>query len=209
MNTHFSIFIKYKKKVFISKLRYQSSLCRVFHWLNLLLYSNKKIYSWLSFALLLQHATHTIDSQVRDSGGRCQLHQPCQAMVGWSQLGIGCGSPHSVMLGNGQWTWQAVLLLPMLPEYSQLQVCHFKKDQREIYSINGKWLPTLYDFHLFWKLKKTICIILLFNLQVIKINNLRNWKGIISYKSRLMKKSTHDPENRNTTERQGEGEIEG
>lgn len=86
--------------------------------------------SWLWFALFSQHATDTMDSHVRGSGGKCQLLKPCQAMVGWSQLGIGCGSPHSMMLGNGQWTWQAVLLLPVLPEYSQHQVCHFKRRER-------------------------------------------------------------------------------
>lgn len=117
----------------------------------------------LWFALFFQHATHAMDSQVRDSGGKCQLHQPCQAMVGWSQLGINCGSPHSVVLGNGQWTWQAVLLLPVLPESSQLQVCHFKTRERFIVSVeNGCPLSvTVNNFYKsFVQKKNQICIII-------------------------------------------------
>ena len=136
--TYFSISIKYKTPVLITKLKCQSSLqpyslTDIFT-IYFVAVGRPKICLWLWYALFFQHATHTMDSQVRESGGKCQLHQPCQAMVGWSQLGIGCGSPHSVMLGNGQWTWQAVLLLPMLPEYSQRQVCHFKRRHRDSYN---------------------------------------------------------------------------
>lgn len=144
MCKHFSIFIKYK--TFSVSANWNTRAAYSYITVYFAAVQRPQICFWLWFALFVQHATHTMDSQVRDSGGKCQLHQPCQAMVGWSQLGIGCGSPHSVMLGNGQWTWQAVLLLPMLPEYSQLQVCHFKRRERFIVSMeNGCPIPVTVD----------------------------------------------------------------
>lgn len=158
---------------------------------------------WHWFALF-RHKYYGFTSK-RDSGEKCQLHQPCRAVVGRSQLGIGCGSPHSVMQGNGQRTWQAVLLLSMLPECSRLQVCHFKRREGVIVSVGNGW-PLSADK----QLPQMVCIV------KICMTNIKKW--CLLKRNHLLEKGKSETlckwcwnhiGRRNVAEKKGERELEG
>lgn len=83
----------------------------------------------------------------------------------------------------------------MLPEYSQLQVCHFKRTERDLY-YQWKMAPYSIRYSPIICVKKyRILIILPFNLQMTNPDDktFKKLKGIISYNIGKMKRFTYDP----------------